>query len=345
MPVTLERPSIPSPTVRDRRPRALRNEKTHDRNRRILIGLINNMPDAALVATERQFIQLLEEGGADYDVRLRLYALDSVERGYEARRAMQEKYHRVDSLRAVWHDALIVTGAEPRAPSLPEEVYWRELVGVFDLARARTLSTLFSCLAAHAAVLYWDAITRIPLSSKLSGVFAARVIDRHPLVCGLPTLVSTPHSRLNGLDETALANKGYETLIRSDDAGVDVFVKDEASLLVFIQGHPEYEADSLAREFRRDLGRYLAGQREAPPSPPANYFTPNVLAEAEALVQRARRERRPEFAGLFPPAALKTSGAAPWRAVSSRLFRNWLAIVEERKAALEQSSAFARWGK
>jgi len=62
------------------------------------------------------------------------------------------------------------------------------------------------------------------------------------LVDGLPTVFTIPHSRLNGLDELALASNGYETLIRSDESGVNVFVKDQGSLLVFLQGHPEYEA-------------------------------------------------------------------------------------------------------
>ncbi len=122
----------------------------------------------------------------------------------------------------------------------------------------------------------------------------------------------------------------------------DVFVKDEASLLVFVQGHPEYDADSLAREFRRDLSRYLVGEREAPPVPPTHYFAPDVLADVEALVERARREQRPELAGCFPSAALNSASDAAWRADSQRLYRNWLVIVAERKLTAQPS--FARSG-
>ena len=339
MPVTLERPSPTAQAIGDRRERS---ETASDRDRRIRIGLVNNMPDAALAATERQFIRLLQDASADYDVRLRLYALDSVPRSLEARREMQATYYRARCLPATRLDALIVTGAEPRAPSLPEEACWGELIGVFDLARERTRSTIFSCLAAHAAVLHWDAIARIPLARKLSGVFAARVVRRHPLVDGLPLDLSIPHSRLNGLDGAALANKGYATLVQSDEAGVDVFVKDEASLLVFLQGHPEYDADSLAREFRRDLFRYLAGERESPPSPPTRYFAGDALAEIEAIIERARRERCPELAVLFPPAALNKASNEAWRANSQRLYRNWLAIIAERKGAFQTAFAVAR---
>ena len=47
MPLTVERPSNASETLaRDRRSR--RNETSVDRGRRLRIGLVNNMPDAAL---------------------------------------------------------------------------------------------------------------------------------------------------------------------------------------------------------------------------------------------------------------------------------------------------------
>lgn len=336
MPVTLERPSLGSQAVGDR------DGIDSGHGLRICIGLVNNMPDAALAATERQFLRLLQDASGEFDVRLRLFALDSVPRSVEARREMRATYHRVINLGETRLDALIVTGAEPRARSLPDEAYWPELLGVMDFARKQIRSTIFSCLAAHAAVLHWDAIERVPLTRKLSGVFAARVVSRHPLVDGLPLDLSIPHSRLNGLDEAALSSKGYSTLVRSDEAGVDIFVKDEASLLVFLQGHPEYDANSLAREFRRDFARYLAGERVAPPDLPICYFAADEFAEVKALIERARRDRRPELAACFPDAALHRVGDAAWRAGSQRLYRNWLAIVGERKAAALQPSYVAR---
>ena len=340
MSLTLERPALASQAVDDQHGH---NETGLDTRRRIHIGLVNNMPDTALAATERQFVRLLQDASGDYDVRLRLYALGSAPRSLAARREMQATYHHARSLRATHLDGLIVTGAEPLAPTLPQEAYWRELIDVFDFSRVRTRSTIFSCLAAHAAVLHWDGITRIPLPRKLSGVFAARVVRPHPLVDGFPLGLSVPHSRLNGVDEAVLGDKSYTSLVRSDEAGVDLFVKDGTSLLVFLQGHPEYDADSLAREFRRDLSRYLTAEREAPPDPPSGYFDADTLAEVEALVCRARLERRPELASCFPPAALNKASDAAWRSNSRRLYRNWLATIAERKEALEPSLAVGRF--
>jgi homoserine O-succinyltransferase len=344
MPVTLERFEPRLRAIGDLRERRLRKGTLRDRGRRLAIGLVNNMPDAAIASTERQFTRLLEASCGDYDVRLTLYSLEHAPRAAEARRAMAATYRPARGLRASNQDGLIVTGAEPRAPTLPEEPYWRELIGLFDWARSRTHSTLFSCLASHGAVLHWHGISRRPLARKLSGVYASRVVRRHRLLADLPDTFATPHSRLNTIDEAPLTRAGYVTLASSPDAGVGLFVREEQSLLVFLQDHPEYDADSLAREYRRDMIRYLNGERATTPDKPEHYFAPEVGVLVDAFAVRARQERAPEVAREFPNAALSDAGEAAWRAHASRFYRNWLEVLMERKAALAPSSLVARWG-
>ena len=89
------------------------------------------------------------------------------------------------------------------------------------------------------------------------------MVAKHELTEGLVD-PKTPHSRFNALAECDLEAKGYVTLTRSRDAGPDVFIKDEDLLEVFWQGHPEYDRDTLAREFRRDVLRYLQRRMAAP---------------------------------------------------------------------------------
>ena len=283
--------------------------RPRDPGRRIVVGLVNNMPDAALAATERQFAQLLEDGGAEFDLRLRLYALESVPRGHEARRAMRDRYHQMDSLRATWHDALIVTGAEPRAQSLPEEVYWRETHrGPRPRAGANAFDAFLMPGGARGGAPLGRHRSNSSDAQALRCLHGTSLTSGHALLDGLPETVSTPHSRLNGLDEESSSKKGYSSLIRSERAGVEVFVRDEAALLVFLQGHPEYEANLLAREFRcvssPAISRVNSTRRRIPPM---NYFAPDVLTEVESLIRRARRERRRELAELFPPAALNAN--------------------------------------
>jgi homoserine O-succinyltransferase len=248
------------------------------------VALVNNMPDAALAATERQFVGLVEASRGELTVRMDFYALSGVPRSAETRIAMAQRYGALDDLIAAAPDMLIVTGAEPRAADLVDEPYWSELTRLIDWARSGALAAaLYSCLAAHAAVRIADCVQRRRLPAKLCGVYAADVVQSHELTEGLATLL-TPHSRYNDLDERELTDNGYVVLTRSGKAGVDAFVKEGATLEAFWQGHPEYEADTLARELRRDLQRFVGDATRAPPPLPENYLTPDVYAGLEAYV-------------------------------------------------------------
>ena len=137
----------------------------------IEIGLVNNVSDAALEATERQFTLLLNKAAADIPFRLRCFSLAGVRRSPEAALRIKNRYSSIDDLYRTKVDGLIVTGAEPGAPSLPEESYWPALTEIIDWAQANTLSTIWSCLAAHAAVLHLDGIERRRLPEKCSGIY------------------------------------------------------------------------------------------------------------------------------------------------------------------------------
>ncbi|RVU14725.1 homoserine O-acetyltransferase/O-succinyltransferase family protein [Methylobacterium oryzihabitans] len=280
--------------------------------RPITVGLLNNMPDAALRPTARQFERLLSGRGG---VRLRHFHLPGLARGEAAGGHLRAVGSAPADMMADL-DALVVTGSEPRAGCLRDEPYWDDLTRAIDWAQAHTVSTLFSCLAAHAAVLHLDGIGRRRLPEKCSGVFDCRPTGAHPLLAGLPVPLAVPHSRCNGLDEAELAARGYRVLTRSDAVGVDLFVKPGRSLLVFLQGHPEYDRDSLAREYRRDLGRHRDGLRPDRPALPAQYFDAATAA------------RLRDDPGTGPLPDCPPPADARWQAGAGRLFANWLALVE-----------------
>jgi homoserine O-succinyltransferase len=344
MALTIERPTLTA-TGQASGERPSRPGALTDRGKRILeIGLVNNMPDAAVAATLRQFGQLIEDASGDFDVRLRLFTLESMPRAAEARRAMALDYAAVRELERAALDALVVTGAEPRAADLRDEPFWDELGFVLDWAAENTISSLFSCLAAHAAVLRSDGIARRPLADKCTGVFAVEVAADHELTAGLEPLYRAPHSRWNDLNEADLVDRGYHVLARAPECGVDLFVRKARSLLVFLQGHPEYEAGTLAREHRRDLTRFLRGETAAPPPAPAHYYPPTVAAALADFSRRALAAPDAAAAMDFPAAALAI-GEAPWRDAGVRLVRNWLALTARRKAARSAATfAVARWG-
>lgn len=185
----------------------------------IEIGLVNNMPDAALEATERQFVELIRAATNDIVVRLRLYALPDVRRGDRGLQKTAARYRDVAELWDSRLDGLVVTGTEPRTADLRDEPYWPTLGKLVDWARDNTASAIWSCLAAHAAVLHTDGIERLPLAQKQFGVFDCGVVKAHPLTKGAGTQLRVPHSRHNDLPEAALASSGYRLLTRSASAG------------------------------------------------------------------------------------------------------------------------------
>jgi homoserine O-succinyltransferase len=335
MPVALARTRTLS--VASLRERRQRRGVSADRGRRLRVDLVNNMPDAALFSTQRQFVKLLEEGARNFDVTLGLTTLTSLERSAEARAEMAELYRAPAHFRAAPPDAVIFTGAEPRAPELDQEPYWRELTGLFDAARAQTFATLASCLAAHALALHRDGVRRRRSPDKWSGLYPLSLATPHALTRGLRA-GGVPHSRWNGLDEAELVASNYLVLTRAGAAGVDMFVKEGDHLSLFFQGHPEYDGDTLAREYRRDVTRALEGGRL--PRLPVNYFDPETERRLEGHVERMMRgEESPHL----PNAAL-AAPQADWRRRAGRVLENWFNEISARKQAANGLSLRVRWG-
>jgi homoserine O-succinyltransferase len=299
----------------------------------LTVGLVNNMPDAACEATERQFLDLLRAASGNVIVRLKLYAIADVPRAEAVRQELGARYRDIADLWDTPLDGLIVTGTEPCAANLRDEPYWPALSRLVDWARDNTASTVWSCLAAHAAVLHADGIARQPLETKLSGVFDCAAVRDHPLLAGVAPRLRVPHSRLNDLPEPALRSRGYRVLSRSATAGIDAFLKEEedSSLFLFFQGHPEYDADSLLREYRRDVGRFLRGERAAYPEPPQDYFNSAAMFLANDFRMRAAGERRGDLVGDFPMEPLAAAIENTWRNPAVGLYRNWINYLKARK--------------
>ena len=111
---------------------------------------------------------------------------------------------------------------------------------------------------------------------------------------------------------------------------------------MFWQGHPEYDRDTLAREFRRDMLRYLRGERAKAPHLPAHYFDAGARARIAAALERAagaddRGRRRGAEPGGAEPAERRVARAG------GELTRNWLTAIARRRAeALERGRVDAR---
>jgi homoserine O-succinyltransferase len=302
------------------------------------MGLINNIPDSAFKATERQFVSLLDAASESIEVRLSLYTLPSIPRTEPNIRRAASHYSSVEMLWDASLDGLIVTGKDPATPDLRDEPSWEMMTQVLEWARENTHSTVWSCLAAHAAVLHMDGIRRRRCSDKHFGVFECARVSEHPLLDGTAPRFNIPHSRWNGVDAEDLEAHGYRLLARTADGGVDMFVKEGKSLFVFFQGHPEYEADTLLREYRRDVERYLRHEASVHPCIPRGYFDHATERALVALREKAMSGPDGEHRAHLVT-ALKTSATEnTWHSTAARIYRNWLEQILARKNSSQRQN-------
>jgi homoserine O-succinyltransferase len=306
----------------------------------VRIAFINNMPDSALEDTEIQFFELLDAASGDIPVFLKLRSLSGVPRGERGQQHVSSFYLGTDELLNGQCDAVIMTGTEPRQPNLRNEPYWPALTNVLDWAESNTVSTVLSCLAAHAGVLLSDGIDRCPLSDKQFGVFDFAKAANHQLTGGTGESVRFPHSRWNEVQADSLAACGYLVLTQSADGGVDSFVKKKKqSLFVHFQGHPEYGAQTLLKEYRRDIKRFLRRERETYPSMPKGYFDGGAARLLTSFRDVALADRREELMEGFPDAAGRLQKT--WHSSAMSIYRNWLQYVMTKKADVSAFPAMA----
>jgi homoserine O-succinyltransferase len=300
---------------------------------RLRIALINNMPDSALEDTELQFFDLLDEASGDLPIYLKLYSLTGIPRTDRGQRHLNSFYYSLDELWDNQFDGVIITGTEPHATNLEDEPYWRVLAEVFDWAERNTVSAILSCLAAHASVQHSDGICRHRLPDKQFGVFEFAKSAEHPLLSGIGHSLRFCHSRWNEVQSDALKKSGYTILTESNAGGVDTFVKKKGqSLFVHFQGHPEYGAETLLKEYRRDIRRFLRQERDTYPSLPKGYFD----AVCERLVTEFRDsvlsrhlsnvelDKREELMEGFPGSTLMGSLQKVWHSAATTIYGNWL---------------------
>jgi homoserine O-succinyltransferase len=305
----------------------------------VRIAFIDNMPDAALEDTEMQFFGLLDAAAGNTSVHVKLFSLPHVPRSETGKAHIESFYSTLDGLWNAPFDGLIMTGTEPRSANLQDEPYWNALAEVLDWAERNTASTVLSCLAAHAGVLHCDGIPRHPLPDKQFGIFDCKKTAPHALTRGAGDWVSFPHSRWNEVREDELLASGYSVLTKSPHAGVDLFVKQKKkSLFVHFQGHPEYGAQTLFKEYRRDVKRFLRQERNTYPSMPHGYFDSAASETLNQFREKAIASRDESLIAEFPASA-STGLKKTWETSANSVYRNWLKYVASKAAGKSRFSA------
>jgi homoserine O-succinyltransferase/O-acetyltransferase len=289
------------------------------------VGLVNNMPDRVLAATERQFHDIIREAFPGRDVDLQLFQIAGIRRHPDMLDAMASRYRPADAIADAGLSALVVTGAKAGDGPLKQSASWPGFARLVDLTQSLQLSTLWSCLAAHAAIERLDGIERQPLGTKCSGFYNCSPRRSHPLLKGVEQDWRIPHSRYNGVSADALSAGGYEILTGSDEVGPDVFIKRGPPLFVFCQGHPEYDRDSLLQEYKRDVRAFAHGSRPNAPASPIGPLDGEMARSFARLTEAASARKSPED---MASGELGLAERPPeWRPFTIGLYRNWIRAV------------------
>ena len=316
--------------LKDRGQTVLSLDRAHEQDiRELHIGFLNMMPDAALAATERQFIRMVGSSNPIAQFYVYPFSIPELARGEQARAHIEKYYFEFDELAAAGLDALIITGANVINPSLDREPFWDPLIDIVRWAEDNVASVFCSCLATHALVKHYHALNRQHLGRKTWGVYSHKVTKpTHPLLRDVNTRFDAPHSRYNDISREQLESAGCHVLAESPGIGVHLAVSPDQFRTVYFQGHPEYAAVSLLKECKREVNRFIQGERKHHPRVPENYFTAEGQALAEAHIAAVidaveNNKTAPEF----PEAELLQYADNTWGDTGKAIVNNWLGLV------------------
>lgn len=227
------------------------------------ILMLNLMPEK--IATETQIARLI--GNTPLQVELELLQTATHKASHTAEEHMLAFYKTFDEVRDKKFDGMIITGAPVEQMDFEKVDYWPELCEIMDWSRSHVTSTLHICWGAQAGLYHFFGIPKYRLEKKLFGVFPHRLdYTRSMLFRGYDDVFCVPHSRhTTTRREDIEAHPELRILASSPEAGVFCCMTDRGRQ-IFVMGHSEYDADTLGREYRRDVNSGL------PIQVPAHYF-------------------------------------------------------------------------
>ncbi len=256
--------------------------------RPLKILLLNLMPKK--IETETQLSRLL--GNSPLQVDLELIHTKSHKSKNTSAEHLLAFYKTFDDVKDQTFDGMIITGAPVELMDFEEVSYWEELCTVMEWSKTHVHSTLHICWGAQAGLYYHFGINKKTLDKKMFGIFPHKVNYKNSILFrGFDDVFMAPHSRHTTVDiEDVKSCDGLKILASSDEAGVYAMSTAEGKQ-IFITGHSEYDANTLANEYFRDLNE------GKPIEIPKNYF-PEDNPENEPIVT--------------------------WRSHANLLFSNWL---------------------
>lgn len=260
----------------------------HQDIRPLNVLILNLMPTK--IVTEVQMLRKLSNSPLQVQVEF-LQTASYRPRHVDANH-LESFYTTFDKVKDRYFDGMIITGAPLDFIKFEDVDYWKELCKIMEWTKTHVHSTLHSCWGAFAGLYYHYGIQKYDRETKLFGVFPHTMEKKtSPLFRGMDDVFYAPHSRATIFhDEDIRKIPELEVMAVSEQAGISI-IKTQDSHQFFLTCHPEYDADTLAKEYYRDVERGLDIAL------PENYF-PDNDPKKEPIVS--------------------------WRSTGQLIFSNWL---------------------
>ncbi|MBE6673040.1 MAG: homoserine O-succinyltransferase [Ruminococcaceae bacterium] len=246
--------------------------------RPLRILVLNLMPTK--IVTETQLARVL--GNTPLQVEMELLQTSTYVSKNTAPEHMLAFYKTFDQVRDERFDGMVITGAPVENMPFEEVSYWEELCEIMEWSKTHVTSTLHICWGAQAGLYYHYGIDKVPLPEKMFGIFPHKVTHTGSILFrGFDDVFMVPHSRHTTVRREDVANTaGLKILAESEAAGLFAVSTDKGRQ-IFIMGHAEYDADTLAKEYFRDKNLGLDIHV------PVNYFPDDDDTKAPQVTWRS----------------------------------------------------------
>lgn len=265
-----------------------RDRAEHQDIRPLKVVILNIMPKK--IETESQLLRLLSNTPIQVDIDL-LQMASHTSRN-TSQRHLESFYKTFDEIAGNRYDGMIITGAPVERLEYEQVDYWEEITKIMEWSKTHVFSTLYICWAAQAGLYYHFGIPKYPLEKKMFGIFPHRAeVSNCQLLRGFDDIFLVPHSRNTEIRREDIEKiPQLEILTSSEISGIHI-VANKNGRQYFITGHSEYDRDTIANEYRRDLEKGIDIQI------PYNYFP----------------DDDPDKMPLFS-----------WKCTANLMFSNWL---------------------
>ena len=246
--------------------------------RPLQILILNLMPTK--IETETQILRRLSNTPLQIEVELLQTST------YQAKNTSEEHmlmfYKTFDEVKDRKFDGLIITGAPVEMMPFEEVEYWDELCEIMEWSKTHVHSTFHICWGAQAGLYYHYGIQKHILDKKVSGVFKHRMLNpKSRLFRGFDDEFMAPHSRHTEVRAEDIEKiPELKIMADSEEAGVYI-VGNQSGSQFFVMGHSEYDANTLAHEYFRDLEKGMN------PEVPAHYFPDDDPTKQPKMTWRA----------------------------------------------------------